>query len=240
LVSQGTFLLIGNIMKRIILLIVTCIFILAACTPKAAATEVSTSPAAATEQPTATFTPMPSSTPEPLPSTTPIPSATAAASKKPIKFTLISASAQWQTSSMIVLETNQTVGKYYATANSEGAHASKYVCAFSQDNKNKLTCTGGYMPLQQKVYVNLYDVSTDQLVYSNKITFAGIVPTPTGMTCEVEPQWNGFIPAHQKDKNCFALTCYQNGSFFYGDNNTCEQPWPYEWNFVHPLSTPNH
>lgn len=96
------------------------------------------------------------------------------------------------------------------------------------------------MPLKQNAYINLYDSSTNELVYSNMISFTGIVPTPTGMSCEVEPQWNGFIPAHQGDKNCFALTCYQNGSFFYGDNNTCDQPWPFEWDFIHPLSTPTN
>jgi hypothetical protein len=141
---------------------------------------------------------------------------------------------------MFVLDASSATGSYYATASTDSSDTSKYVCAFSQTNQYRLTCTGGAMPFKQHVYINLYDSSTNEPVYSNMITFTGIVPTPTGMSCEVEPQWNGFIPAHQGDKNCFALTCYQNGNFFYGDNNTCDQPWPFEWDFVHPLSTPTN
>jgi hypothetical protein len=231
-------------MKKQIVLLVFCIFILAACAPKVTATEISSNPSAAPEQPTTTATQMPSLTPEPAATeqvtATVEATATPGVTQEPVKFTFVSASAQWQTSSMFVLDASSATGSYYATASADGSDASKYVCAFSQTNQYRLTCTGGAMPFKQHAYINLYDSSTNELVYSNTITFAGIVPTPTGMSCEVEPQWNGFIPAHQGDKNCFALTCYQNGSFFYGDNNTCDQPWPFEWDFIHPLSTPTN
>ena len=61
------------------------------------------------------------------------------------------------------------------------------------------------------------------------------VPSPEGLSCEVEPQWNNPAPGHEIGIGCFAVSCYLNGSYYYGNNATCQTPWPYEWDYYHPL-----
>jgi len=61
------------------------------------------------------------------------------------------------------------------------------------------------------------------------------IPSPEGMSCEVEPQWNNPAPGHEIGYGCFAVSCYLNGTYFYGNNATCQTPWPYEWDYYHPL-----
>jgi len=65
-------------------------------------------------------------------------------------------------------------------------------------------------------------------------------PSPTGMQCEVEQQW-GRGPGHDFEYGCFALSCGFADGTSYGNNLVClvdksiGTPWPYEWNFYHPL-----
>ena len=228
------------VMKKGIFIIFICAFLLAACSPTTAATatKAATSPAEPLSEPTVTSIPEATSTLEPTATATVAPTATA--TLEPVTFTYVGSSGQWHTSTTIMLDASNASGSYYALGNSENGDFTKYVCAFglNVDKPNRLTCKGGAMTFNKAVYFDLYDASTNQIVYSNKITFAGIVPTPTGMTCEAEPQWNGFIADHQLDQGCFAITCYQNGSFFYGNDYVCQGEWPFEWNLPSPLYTP--
>ena len=61
------------------------------------------------------------------------------------------------------------------------------------------------------------------------------IPSPQGMSCEVEPQWNNPAGGHEIAYGCFAVSCYLNSGFYYGNNATCLTPWPYEWDYFHPL-----
>jgi hypothetical protein len=102
----------------------------------------------------------------------------------------------------------------------------------------ELNCEGGKFSFKGAVYIELHDKTTSELLYSQTVQFASIVPTPTGMSCEIEPQWNGATAPHQKETGCFAVSCWQNGAFFYGSNYICEGEWPFDWDMPHPLYTP--
>jgi hypothetical protein len=225
-------------MKRQIVLLVTCIFILAACGPKTAATEIPTSSAATLEQPTATVTENPSSTPEPVPSATPEPSATATATLDPLKVTYKSVSTDWPTNSAISFELSQNTGDYYAYVSRAGGYSQSYSCRFAVADPYELNCQGGKFSFKGAVYVELHEKTTSEVLFTQTIQFASIVPTPTGMACEIEPQWNGATADHQKETGCFAASCWQNGVFFYGSDYVCEGQWPFEWDMPHPLYTP--
>jgi hypothetical protein len=143
-------------------------------------------------------------------------------------------SAVWQKSSSFILQFNQAVGSYYATGSAQGL-GTTYTCAFDSTNPTNLNCTGAPMPYDTQVYIQLFDAITKTNVYSNMITFARNRAMPAGMVCDSEPQWGGDIPAHQLGWGCFAITCYQNGVVFYGNNELCLGEWPFEWDFPHPL-----
>jgi hypothetical protein len=215
------------------------IIILAGCTTTAATTQTSAPSqiptVAVSETPLPITTPTPTLTQEPVPTVTPTlePSAT----QQDLHIAYLSSKAQYQYSSAFTLYVSVPGGNYSATGTFTSG-AADYQCNFDSIMANDLVCTGGPVPLNRTVYIQLVNTDTNQVVYNNTLQFAGFVPTPTGMDCQVEPQWNGYIPAHQGDKNCFAMTCLQNGKFFYGNNNTCENPWPFDWNFYHPLYTP--
>jgi hypothetical protein len=229
-------------MVKKILVLIASVFILSACAPTTVSysapkenslshaqttpSEISSADPTATETPTLmaatateTETPEPTLTPQPL------------------EIDFLSASANYQTSSAFTLFINNPGGKFYATASQAGSDIVDYQCGFDANEQNHLVCNGSAVPLNASMYVQLFDSSTGKAVYNNMISFAGIVPTPTGMSCEVEPQWNGFIPAHQLEYGCYAMTCVQNGQFFYGTDNTCETSWPFDWNFIPPVVT---
>ncbi len=67
-------------------------------------------------------------------------------------------------------------------------------------------------------------------------------PTPTGISCEIEPQWNQQpTPDHMKEYGCFAFSCSGNGwvdgnnYYCIGENASHSTPWPYDWIPYHPL-----
>lgn len=72
-----------------------------------------------------------------------------------------------------------------------------------------------------------------------------VYPSPTGMTCEIEQQW-GRGEGHDYEYGCFALSCGFKDGTAYGNNLVClvdkthGTPWPYEWDFYHPLIAELH
>ncbi|MBA4375959.1 MAG: hypothetical protein C0401_07285 [Anaerolinea sp.] len=143
-------------------------------------------------------------------------------------------------SSKFILNLDIPGGEYYATGRYPGGNVIQYQCKFDPLQLNRLVCTGWFAPFKVGVYTQLFRSDSNQMVYSNVLFYQGLIATPTGMSCEVEPQWNGATLDHQLGQGCFAISCFQNGSVFFGSNNTCEKPWPFEWDFIHPLSTPNN
>lgn len=221
------------------LVLLICIFILAACAPTTSATEIPTI-SAATQVPSSTPEPVPSATPEPSATATATlePSATATATLDPLKVTYKSVSTDWPTNSAITFELSQNTGDYYAYVSRAGGYSQSYSCRFAVADPYELNCQGGKFSFKGAVYVELHEKTTSEVLFTQTIQFASIVPTPTGMACEIEPQWNGAIADHQKETGCFAASCWQNGVFFYGSDYVCEGQWPFEWDMPHPLYTP--
>jgi len=219
--------------------LILTIFLLSACavpqpTYTLAPSATDTTSPSKEPQPTDTLTPTMTEAPIPTTTETPAPTGTQA----PLVFSVLNASGQYQMSSQFTLYANTAGGNYSASATYNGSGVVSYQCKFDVFMTHQLVCNGGPVPFNKTVYIKLINSDTNEVVYNNTMKFAGFVPTPTGMDCQVEPQWNGRIPAHQQGVNCFAMTCMQNGVFFYGNNNTCENPWPFDWNFYHPLYTP--
>ncbi|MCX6053915.1 MAG: hypothetical protein NTZ74_03185 [Chloroflexi bacterium] len=64
-------------------------------------------------------------------------------------------------------------------------------------------------------------------------------PSPTGTYCEIEQQW-GRGEGHDFQYGCFAMSCSFADGTGYGNNLACIDrtigtPWPFKWNFYHPL-----
>jgi hypothetical protein len=140
--------------------------------------------------------------------------------------------------SQIILEFNNQSGAYYGIGTKQDGTTIDFQCTWFASPSTDISCKGDSIPINASINFILYSYATGNEVYRNTFTYKGRVPTPVGMACEAEPQWNGYIPAHQKNAGCFAVTCYQNGKVFYGNNNTCEIAWPFDWDFYHPLHPP--
>lgn len=147
-------------------------------------------------------------------------------------------------SSLFSFDLNYSSGEYYGTGRLQDGSVLNYSCWFREDLPTRIVCTGGIVPFDSKINFQLYRTDTDELLYQNVFVYntrlhGEVLATPTGVTCEIEPQWNGQSEAHQIGIGCFAMSCWQNGDYLWGTDNTCRDPWPYEWDFVHPLYTPD-
>ena len=150
----------------------------------------------------------------------------------------ISFYVEYEQYSRIILEFNVQAGSYYGIGTSSNGQEINYSCVWYALPSTSIACSGAAIPVQASVDFRLYSDANGEEVYRNTFTYRGRVLTPVGMSCEAEPQWGGRIPAHQLEMGCFAVTCFQNGGVYYGNNNTCETPWPFDWDFVHPLNPP--
>jgi hypothetical protein len=145
--------------------------------------------------------------------------------------------------SYFAFDLNYASGEYYGTGRVQDGTILTYNCEFRPDHPNRVVCGGAPVALGGKIYFQLFKKETDEVVFSNAFIYnyplhGEVIPSPTGVTCEIEPQWNGKIPAHQLDVGCFAMSCWQNGKYLWGTDNTCRDAWPFPWDFTHPLHTP--
>ncbi len=181
--------------------------------------------------PTLTFTPKP----------TVKPTSTFTPDYSQIEF--LNFDAVYNASSRFEFEMNELTGNYYASGRINDGVLISYKCEFRTDKPTHLVCSSGPLPFDTKVNLQLYEESTNELVFSyqilyNFVSHGEVIPSPTGVICEGEPQWNGKIPAHQLGVGCFAMSCWQNGQYLWGTDNTCREPWPFVWKYEHPLNIP--
>ena len=221
----------------LILLFIAAVFILAACNSGSSA-PIATVQASATEAaPTAvpaTDTPVPTETATEAPTFTATPTLVPT---EELKVRYLSNSHVYKVSSTVVLSMSVTEGNFYGTGVSSLSEV-KYSCKFDSINLNYLVCSGENAPLDTVVDFKLYRKETNEQVYEGIISFPREKALPAGMTCEIEPQWNTTgEPQHELGEGCFAASCWKDGQFFWGSNNTCVKPWPFEWDFPHPLAT---
>lgn len=146
-------------------------------------------------------------------------------------------------SSHFAFDLNYTSGEYYGTGRLQDGTLLKYSCWFREDIATRLVCNGGAVPFDSKMNFQLYRKDTEEMIFNETFIYnyplhGELLATPTGVNCEVEPQWNGQTAPHQLGKGCFAMSCWQNGAYLWGTDNTCREPWPFLWHFTHPLYTP--
>ncbi len=134
----------------------------------------------------------------------------------------------------VSLEFNLQQGTYYGEGETSGRAINAFRCSFKMPPSTELVCRGDPLLAGESMNFTLYDTANGTPIYRNRFSNVGSVPTPVGMVCEVEPQWNN--QGHELGQGCFAISCYLNGVTYYGNNNTCEEPWPFDWDFYHPLA----
>jgi len=189
----------------------------------------------------ATITPTLTSTLTPTPSVTALSTATSLPDYTQIEF--LNFDAVYNVSSRFEVNMHGLTGDYYASGRVIDGALFFYQCNFRTDKPTQLVCESGPLPFNTKVNLQLYLEETDELVFSRQINYdfvshGEVYPSPTGVMCEGEPQWNGFTSAHQLDRGCFAMSCWQNGEYLWGTDNTCRDPWPFLWKYEHPLNVP--
>jgi len=207
------------------------ILMITACSPTLAATELPV-PASDTPPPlpTETSTPEPSATP--IPTNTLIPTSTSTATPTPdySQVKLERTFAVYEQYSQVFLNMGTLEGEYYAIGRHSKLENIQFRCAYNPKMQTELICDGASIPFGYKIYFTLYKTGTDEPVYDNTLTFTGPIPSPTGVVCEVEP----LTEAYAGDVGCFAITCYQDGIWYGGSENTCKKPWPFEWKYTYP------
>jgi len=120
-------------------------------------------------------------------------------------------------------------GEFYGTAYISDYYYD-FVCGRDINHPEHLICRGPALPFGKKIFYRLFSLPEETTAYENFIMFTGVIPSPTGVACEIEPLWL----VHGKEVGCYAATCWQNGSYLGGTENTCETPWPYEWMYTYP------
>ncbi len=155
--------------------------------------------------------------------------------------TFVTMDAVFQASSSFVVEISPAVGEYYASGRIQDGGLIAFSCEFRKEKPTHLICSSGPLPFNKQINLQLYQKETNELVFSKLINYnfvlhGEVIPSPTGVICEGEPQWNGFTSAHQLEKGCFAMSCWQNGEYLWGTDNTCQVPWPFLWKYEHPLN----
>jgi hypothetical protein len=219
------------------LLLIVAVLILAACSSESSA------PTAPVQTPTTEVAPTvvpATNTPLPTETATEAPTFTATPTVLPteeVKARYLSNSHVYKTSSTVLLSMSVTSGDFYGVATSSVSEV-KYTCKFDSINLNYLVCSGENVPLDTLIDFKLYRKESDEQIFEGIITFPREKTLPAGMTCEIEPQWNTTGESqHELGEGCFAASCWKDGQFFWGSNNTCVKPWPFEWDFPHPLAT---
>lgn len=134
----------------------------------------------------------------------------------------------------VSLEFNMQNGAYFGEGLLKNGEIRPFRCSFKMAPSTELVCRGAPLLSGESMNFTLYDAVSGSQVYRNRFSNIGTVPTPMGMSCEVEPQWNN--QGHENGQGCFAISCFLNGEIYYGNNNTCEEPWPFDWDYYHPLS----
>lgn len=187
-----------NKQKLLVMSIFILILFAVGCGPMAAQVEptlMSTTIAPATPTMEDTPTPSPTATETPLP---PTPTETSTPTAAPEVLQWLSFYVQFSEYSQISLEFNTQAGYYYGMGTATNGSLIDYTCTFRQLPSTELVCKGAPIPVGASVDFSLHDGNSGNLIYQNTFTYRGAVPTPVGMTCEVEH--NGMVLSRRTNK----------------------------------------
>jgi len=122
---------------------------------------------------------------------------------------------------LLILEMGTIRGDFFGIGDGE-----KYSCEFSKDFPTQLNCFGPTVPYQKKVDFSLFVITNSEPIFNTTFRFSGPPPTPMGMYCEIEPLWTDVLN-HIGNVGCYAVTCWINGSYYGGVQDSCKEYWPW-------------
>ncbi len=180
---------------------------------------------------TVTNTPMaPTSTLAPTMTSTPVVDA----------LRLVTFDAVYGESSQFTFEMSGQQGEYFATARTHEGDLFQYSCQFHRSIANRLVCAGGPLPLYSQLNLQLYRKGSGELLFSQEVVYdfaihGEIIPSPTGVYCEVIPLTLEQKRSEYKETSCFYVTCWQTGDLIWQTKDSCLDQWPFLWDFQHPM-----
>lgn len=182
----------------------------------------------------ATSTPLaPTSTPAPTMTSTPVVDA----------LRMVTFDAVFGESSLFTFEMSGQQGDYYATARTKQGDLFQYNCQFHRSIANRLICAGGPLPLYSRLNLQLYRQGSGELLFSQEVVYdfaihGEVIPSPTGVYCEVIPLTLEQKRSEYKESSCFFVTCWQSGKTLSQTGDTCLEKWPFLWDYDHPMRLP--
>jgi hypothetical protein len=204
-------------------IIITLIF-LASCAPFAA-TPIPTPVQTATLETPPTSTPTATATETPLPTDTPMPpTSTMTPTPDYAQIQLIGAYSIYDANgsfTQLILELGTLKGDFHGIG--DGAN---YRCNFRTDFPTQLDCFGPSVPFQKSIKFALYISTLPEPIFDTTYKITTAAPTPMGMYCEIEPLWTEVLH-YQGDVGCYAVSCWINGVYYGGVQNSCKQYWPW-------------
>jgi hypothetical protein len=218
-------------MKNNALLVYLFVIILTSCSPAKA--QVSQTPISAnaqvvisTSSQTLTQTPLPTETPTPIP-----PTATSTLIIPTLDYNQIKLfgahliNNAYGSFTQVILDMGNLQGNFYGIGN-----ADKYKCEFLKDNPTQLNCTGNPVLSEKLITFSLFITEQSEPIFSTTYRFIVALPTPNGMYCEVEGLWTDLMQSlhnYHNEPGCYAVTCWIDGSYYGGVEDSCKKYWPW-------------
>lgn len=186
----------------------------------------------------------PTATPTLTPTPTVLPTNTLTPTPRIEAVRIVTFDAVYNESSQFTLEMTGQLGEYYGTARVQDGDLFQYKCEFHQTIANRLVCAGGPLPLYSKINFQLYRRETGELLFNQEVIYdfalhGEVIPSPTGVYCEVIPIHLENETEQQKETGCFNVTCWQNGEPLWETDNSCGVDWPFLWDYSHPMHDPS-
>lgn len=207
---------------RLVFPLIIISFVLGACSPQPA--EIPPLPTSTeTQVPSATATLEPSQTP--TSTDTPIPpTITPTSTPDFTQIKLIGAYDIHQvygSFTQIIIEMGTLTGNYYGMV--DGV---KYKCSFRNDFPTQMNCFGPNVFYGRNYKFALYSELLQEPIFNSSFIFTSPPPTPVGMYCEIEGLWTELV-GKIGGVGCYAVTCWINGVYYGGTQDSCKNPWPW-------------
>jgi hypothetical protein len=224
-------------LKKMSFTLVLSLIVLVSCIP------VTTSPTQTvmipvSQEPSPTIKPQASSTQTLLPTFTTI-AATNTSTPTPdfSQIQLIGAHAiqgKYGSFTLVILDVGSLQGDFYGLGDGQ-----RYKCEFRLDITTQIDCKGPSAPYNKQINFSLFASSHAEPVFKTNYNFSGILPTPIGMYCEIEPLWTEVLH-YQGDVGCYAVTCWVNGTYYGGVEDSCKEYWPWIPPGLFPTALPTN
>lgn len=133
----------------------------------------------------------------------------------------------------VIIDVGTLQGHYFGMADGEN-----FRCEYRTDYVTQINCFGPIMPHHQSIEFMLFMISQTEPIFTNKFKFLSPLPTPIGMTCEIEGLWTELV-GKIGEIGCYAVTCWVDGEYYGGTSDSCKVPWPWIPPGLIPTATPS-